>query len=110
MMLRPTLLLSLFAVGCGTTDPAPTISSGAHALGIETFDIQQSTDHLLITGLDMDGTKVASVDLKVGSFVMALDEAPREVTGRQMTVDVLGKIALHESEGLSILKLPLRDV
>jgi hypothetical protein len=108
--MKLTLLLTCFAIACNTAEPAPTLSSGARSLGIATLDVNDSADRLSIRGLDADGATVAQLDLAVGPFLMTLDDQPRQVVGRQLTVEVLGKTAKHESEGLATLQLPLHEI
>jgi hypothetical protein len=51
---------------------------------------------------------VAHLDLKLGAFTMTIDEVtPRDVCGRQMTIDIGTTHLVYESEGTLVLNLPL---
>lgn len=98
------------AVACSSEPNEPTVpgaevSAAARELGIERFQIAETEAQLTIDGVNADDMIVASVELKVGRFVMQEDDRG-EVLGRQMSVTVGDDTAQHESSGLDGLTLP----
>lgn len=96
--LAPTLLvLTLAAAGC---------SGGAETTREQTaYDVRESANQLSIVGRDGQGAEVATLELIVGRFTMQDDG--RVVDGRQLHVRANGKEAVHESEGMRPLNLPV---
>jgi hypothetical protein len=86
-------------------------SEPARALGIDSFATVESDDHVRIEGVRADGELRAELDLVIGeiTFLADPDRFGERVSGRRMTVRVLGETTIHESEGSQQLLLPIRQ-
>jgi hypothetical protein len=93
-------LLSLLAIVSACSGGTATTSR----LGIAKVSVTESSDRLQLDALDANGAPIGRLVLTRGTFRM--EDDGRLVTGRRMTLDVLGKQAVHESEGYRGLQLP----
>jgi hypothetical protein len=104
------LSLTLFAASLGAvacSGSSETLSTGNTALGIESFVVEETPTKLHILGIDKGGDAIGELLLELGRFTIPDDG--RIVDGRNMTVRVHGKEALHTSEGLQPITLPVLD-
>lgn len=90
------------AGGCTARAPGPAFDS---PIGVERLTVEESSSTLSVVGYAADGTPIAHIDLRTGTFYF--DELEREVDGRQLRVEVRGHVVTHESAGQRPLRLPL---
>jgi hypothetical protein len=104
MKFNESLMFVVVAVagGCTTQVPDPDFDS---PIGVKRVAVEESDSTLAITGYTANGELIAHIDLRTGTFYS--DELKREVDGRQLRVEVRGRVAIHESAGHRTLKLPL---
>ena len=96
---RGLFMLTLAAAACSSGAPSTS--------GQATYDVKESASQLAITGRDPQGAEVATLVLTVGRFTMQDDG--RVVDGRQLRVRANGQEAVHESEGMQPIRLPVTD-
>ena len=84
--------LGIALAGCA--DPAPT----PHELGIAKIERTESPTELTLVGVDAQGGEIARVHLRLGLVDMSSEDRG-VLDGREMTAEVLGKLATHQSAG-----------
>lgn len=98
------LVLVIIATAGGCTGSAEK-SGFDSPIGVSRIAVAESNSTLAIIGYGVEGDVIARVDLRTGRFYADTFEA--EVDGRQLRIDVDGRVATHESAGRQPLKLPL---
>jgi hypothetical protein len=97
------LILAIVTVaGCTTQASEADFNN---SIGVKHLTVEESASTLAIAGYTNSGDLIARIDLRTGTFYF--NEFEREVEGRQLRVEVRGRVATHESAGQSALRLPL---
>ena len=103
MTLNNGLILAIVTVAGCTTQASETDFNSP--IGVKHLSVEESASTLAITGYAANGDQIARIDLRTGTFYFS--ELGREAEGRQLRVEVRGRVATHESAGQGALRLPL---
>src|SRR5688572_4658990 len=92
---------AMFGLGC---EAERTPTSGNEDLGIAAFRTTETSDHLLVEGLDRAGSVIASLDLREGYVEVPGEGFAGE--GRELVAKISGITMTHASVGDTRVALP----